>query len=514
MVHAARHDAPFLPIPGTEIDVLTMAQGGPIIAGIAATASRDPERPAFIDRSGPITYAALAADHAALAGWLLRQGIERGMTVGITVREDPRHILLALALMRLGCSQVTLPSHDPPAQRAAIAARLGLVLVIGDEAADALPGIPFLALPSGRPEGEAPPPADDGDTPAIFTSSGTTGLAKLIPIPERDLARQFARRRGQARVFFRSTSVEFNNAKKGHLGSLAHGMTTVLAACAALPDLAEACARFGIDRVSLPTERAAALATIQARPGAHPWPSRTRLYVFGSEVPATLRRTLREVVTPHVLVHYSTTETGLIAEAGPEDHDRHPDSVGRPLPDVALRIVDEAGRDLPPQEFGLLRLRVPGMACRYLHDEAATARAFRDGWFQPGDRVRLDPDGTLIFAGRNDEMMILGTINIFPAEIEHAVAGFPGLAECAAFPLRSPVFGDIPALAAVEAAPGALDTAALLAAARARLGHRAPRRVFLVPALPRNANGKVLRNRLAQIVAAGRTEPEDPSAQA
>jgi long-chain acyl-CoA synthetase len=93
-------------------------------------------------------------------------------------------------------------------------------------------------------------------------------------------------------------------------------------------------------------------------------------------------------------------------------------------------------------------------------------------------------------------MMMLGTINIFPAEIERAAEGFPGLADCAAFALRSPTLGDIPALAAVETAPGALDTAALLAACRARLGLRAPRRVVVVPALPRTATGKVQRDRL------------------
>jgi acyl-CoA synthetase (AMP-forming)/AMP-acid ligase II len=161
--------------------------------------------------------------------------------------------------------------------------------------------------------------------------------------------------------------------------------------------------------------------------------------------------------------------------------------------------VDEAGRDLPRGETGLVRLRAPGMAQGYIDDREAEARAFRDGWFQPGDRGRVEADGTLVFAGRDSEMMILGTINIFPAEIERAAEGFPGVADCAAFALPSGTLGDIPALAVVETAPGAVDIAALAAACRARLGLRAPRRVVVVAALPRTATGKVQRDRLAAL---------------
>jgi acyl-CoA synthetase (AMP-forming)/AMP-acid ligase II len=143
------------------------------------------------------------------------------------------------------------------------------------------------------------------------------------------------------------------------------------------------------------------------------------------------------------------------------------------------------------------------MARGYLDDPEASARAFRDGWFQPGDRGRLEPDGTLVFAGRDAEMMMLGTINIFPAEIEAAAQGFPGVADCAAFALRSPALGDIPALAVVEVAPGAVDVPALAASCRARLGLRAPRRVVVVPALPRTATGKVQRDRLAALAEGG-----------
>jgi long-chain acyl-CoA synthetase len=100
-------------------------------------------------------------------------------------------------------------------------------------------------------------------------------------------------------------------------------------------------------------------------------------------------------------------------------------------------------------------------------------------------------------------MMILGTINIFPSEIEGVAKDYPGLAECAAFGVHSTALGDVPMLAVVETSAGALDTAALLAHCRAKLGLRAPRKVVLVPALPRNGVGKLLRRDLAALAGHG-----------
>ncbi len=276
---------------------------GPLNRAVAAWARRDPERFAFIDHGAGVTYAALDGRVAALAGWLARHGGTPGTTVGLTLRADMAHITAALALMRLGCDQVTLPSHDPPALRQAVAARLRVGLLLGDDAADALPGIGFLRLDPTAAEGDAPATAAR-TARIILSSSGTTGRPKLVPLSEADIAAQMARRQGEGRVFYRSTTVEHNNARKYHLGLLALGATTVLANCAALPDLAEACARFGIDRVTLPPERAAALGDVRARAGAHPWPARTSLAVFGASVAPALRRRLMAEVAPNLVVNY------------------------------------------------------------------------------------------------------------------------------------------------------------------------------------------------------------------
>ena len=138
------------------------------------------------------------------------------------------------------------------------------------------------------------------------------------------------------------------------------------------------------------------------------------------------------------------------------------------------------------------------MATAYVGDAVATARHFRDGWFVPGDFASLDREGRLVIHGRADDMMILNGINIFPVEIERVLETHPAVAVAAAFPLASPVHGQIP-MAAVELRDGhASSGAELLAWVRRELGVRAPRHVEVVAALPRNAQGKVVKRDLAR----------------
>jgi acyl-CoA synthetase (AMP-forming)/AMP-acid ligase II len=102
-------------------------------------------------------------------------------------------------------------------------------------------------------------------------------------------------------------------------------------------------------------------------------------------------------------------------------------------PGVQFEIVGEDGGGLPHGETGQIRLRGPGMSTRYLDDAEATARAFRGGWFYPGDMVFIDADGVGYFKGRSDDMMNFASINVFPSEIERVIEGFSGVTECAAF---------------------------------------------------------------------------------
>jgi acyl-CoA synthetase (AMP-forming)/AMP-acid ligase II len=467
-----------------------------MMARVEAIARATPDRAAFIRVEGPVGYGEVARLVRAHAAQMLRAGIAPGDAVGITLADPWTHILCSLALIRLGCRQVGLPRHEPLPLREELARRIGVVAIIADDAADALGGATLL-----RPDRDA---ADAAPDPAaslppiafgelVMATSGTTGRPKLMIAREPMLLDQAERIAGFGAVFLHRPSFDGNHSKRLSYRSLVTGGTEVLAQDLAPRDLAALVARHGVTRVHLAPRDVAALPDAL---GGVAWPAGTSIVTTGTRVPQAVRREVQGRLGCALHVVYGTTEAGIVSIAGPDDHEDHPDSVGRILPGVDAQALDDAGRPLPDGEDGLLRFRTPALVEGYLDDAEADATFFRDGWFHPGDIGRRLPGGVLLVAGRADDRMTLGVIKIFPAEIEAVAEGFPGVVECAAFPLASARFGDIPVLAVV--AREGFDAAALLAHCRARLGMRAPRRIDIVAALPRNAQGKVLRRELAR----------------
>ena len=167
-----------------------------------------------------------------------------------------------------------------------------------------------------------------------------------------------------------------------------------------------------------------------------------------------------------------------------------PATVGRPLPNVTVEVVDDAGGPLPPGTIGEIRVRSPAAAERYVGDPETDARAYRDGWFHLGDTGRLDADGYLYLAGRLDDRINFGGRKLDPFEIEEVLLSHPDVAEAAALGLPSPVHQEVPVAAVVLRRP--VPEADLIAYCAARLGAgKAPRHVVAFPELPRNAARKV-----------------------
>jgi len=472
------------------------ADASSILGAAEAVARHEPDRPALIRDGLPISYGALLRQVRGVAAQVARAGIAPGDAVGVTVADVVGHMVASLALMRLGCRQVSLPPSDPAPLRAALARRLGLVAVVVEARAEAPGDVPLL-----RPDFAAAAAAPDADMPPprrgtmVFSTSGTTGQPKLMLAEEEVVAHKAAMLAGLGRVFLHMPSFDGNHSRRLSLRSLMTGGTEVLTGALSARDLARLVARHGVGRVHMAPAAVAALA--DGLDGA-PWPAGTCIVTTGTRVPQPVRQRVERSLGCGLHVLYGTTEAGMISIAGPGEHEGHPDSVGRVLPDVEVVATDEDGRALPPGEDGLLRFRSPGIVGGYLDDPEADARFFDGEWFRPGDVGRLLPGGELLVAGRADDRMTLGIIKIFPAEIEAAAEAFPGLRDCAAFAVPSGALGDIPVLAVV-AAEG-FDAAALLAHCRARLGLRAPRRVLEVALLPRNASGKVMRRDLAALL--------------
>ncbi len=211
---------------------------------------------------------------------------------------------------------------------------------------------------------------------------------------------------------------------------------------------------------------------------------------------------------------FGQTETAsTITALGPEDHviegtdeekekklKRLSQSIGKPLPDVEVKILDEQGKELPPLEIGDIVAKGPRIMTGYWHDEQKTKQAFTpDGWLITSDRGWKDEDGYIFLAGRGDDMIIRGGENISPEELEDVLHSHPKVEEAAVVGVPDPEWGQVP-LAVIVLKKGEKATAEeLMEYCRAKLASfKRPRSVVFVDSLPRNPMGKVLRKALRE----------------
>jgi fatty-acyl-CoA synthase len=179
-----------------------------------------------------------------------------------------------------------------------------------------------------------------------------------------------------------------------------------------------------------------------------------------------------------------------------EDAIRKRGSVGKVIPTVAARVVDENMNDVPVGEVGEIVYRAPTLMSGYWNNPEATAEAFAGGWFHSGDLVRMDEEGYVWVVDRKKDMIISGGENIYCAEVENVLAGHPGIAEVAVIGRVHEKWGEVPiAVAAVTEEGLRLEHLAdFLAERLARYKH--PKALEIVDALPRNPSGKVLKTEL------------------
>ncbi|MER7082234.1 fatty-acyl-CoA synthase [Saccharopolyspora kobensis] len=189
-----------------------------------------------------------------------------------------------------------------------------------------------------------------------------------------------------------------------------------------------------------------------------------------------------------------------------EDALRKIGSVGTPMLNVEVRIVDEDMRDVPPGEVGEIVYRGPTVMREYWGKPAETAEAFRGGWFHSGDLVRQDEDGYLYVVDRKKDMIISGGENIYCAEIEDVLAAHPKIAEVALIGIPDERWGETPlAVVGPRDAADPPSPGDIADWCQDRLaGYKRPRRLAVVAELPRNPSGKVLKTQLRADHAAGR----------
>jgi long-chain acyl-CoA synthetase len=180
------------------------------------------------------------------------------------------------------------------------------------------------------------------------------------------------------------------------------------------------------------------------------------------------------------------------------DTTESPEAIGRAVPGVAVRIVDDAGRALPAGKAGELWIRTPAAMQGYLNDSEETGEVLTpDGWFRTGDVSTISGDGEVRIVGRKRERILRGGHSVFPQEVEAALLTHPEVAEAAVVGVPHPTLGEEVA-AFVALRPGAGAKAdELVAYCRERLAaFKYPREVTIVASLPRSATGKILKSSL------------------
>jgi acyl-CoA synthetase (AMP-forming)/AMP-acid ligase II len=488
-------------------------------------AVRRPRAVALRHGKRELTYAELDARSNRLAQALLARGVSAGTRVLYLDRSAPEVVELLFAASKVGAVLVPLnwrlaepelgavvtdaqarlliagPSYRAVAQR--VLERLSPapeLIVVGEEYERWLEAHQ-PSDPGGR--------GDAGDVIVQMYTSGTTGVPKGVLTTHRNLAVAAETSRRWA---FDERSVSLTPLPMFHIGGIGwaycglwHGATTVLVRDfdpARVLDVLEH--QRVTNAVLVPTM----LQLLTAVPGAAERDySALRSIAYGAAPITTpvLKASLRTFGCALFGLYGLTETTGSVIALEPEDHDPGGPrehllrSAGRPYPWVELKIVDPVSADaLPPRSVGEVWLRGPNVTPGYFNRPADTAAAVApDGWLRTGDGGYIDEEGYLFLTDRIKDMIVSGGENVYPVEVEEALAQHADVADVAVIGVPDRHWGEA-VKALIVPRPGAQPAPdELIAFARERLaGYKLPRSVEFVDELPRTPSGKVLKRDL------------------
>ena len=473
---------------------------------IARAAARHPERAAIIFADRRRTYAATLAELDRRAARLIEHGAHEGDVILTAAPLNDDFLLTFLACCRAGLLFLPLATQTAPAELAALAARANprFILTIDGLPHPALPD--YSALPLALP-GEAGGDARraalarsrDGGPDVLAFARQTSGTTRRLPKLALRAHRQLTARVDPARwlwwydperVYCLLSPDQFYIADTCQIFAL--GATLVQMTDIHPRRLERALLRHGgTDLWTVPAAlHALATLTSPAPPGLRLRTIRTA----SMRLPVELRRAIEGRYGATVAQQYSTTEAGTLtatARTGTPEG-----SVGRPLPGVTMRLIDEAGRDVPEGEAGEIIARSPAAMLGYLGEPEQTAATLRDGWVHTGDLARRDPEGNYFLLGRRAQWINVGGAKVLPEEVEQVLEEHPAVREAAVTSADDAARGAIVrAIIVPRSEPPAV--AELVRFCRARLApHKVPRQFEFRDGLPRSAALKILRREL------------------
>jgi long-chain acyl-CoA synthetase len=225
-----------------------------------------------------------------------------------------------------------------------------------------------------------------------------------------------------------------------------------------------------------------------------------RVFISGSApLPVQVLRDFEAKFHTPLLEGYGLSEASPVVSKNPLRGERKAGSIGLPIPNVAMSVQDDQGRELGAGEVGEICVRGGNVMQGYWRQPGETAKVLRKGWLLTGDIGYRDVDGYYYITDRKKDMLLVNGINVYPREIEEAIYEFPGVKEAAVVGMPDPKRGERP-LAFVAPAEGAtVDPKALAGFLKTRLADfKQPREIRILDALPRNATGKILKIRLRE----------------
>ena len=459
---------------------------GTFAALIDAVARRRPAHPALRWDGGALTYHDLATAVAGFAARLRARGIGPGHRLAVSLANRPELVVAVLGGLAAGATVAPL---DPLLKREERA----------DILSDLRPALVVETAPDGAVVEHDGAGADAGAPAAlVLYTSGSTGRPKGAVLSHAALT-VANRSWGGPVIGLRDDDVVLAALPLSH----AFGLNGALLAPLLFGVTVRIVERFVPDRVaSLVTHEDVSVmpgvATMFHRllevPGFSGGP-RLRLAVSGAApCPWDIAVAWRARTGVRIVRGYGSTEMFRPLSYLADDAIDHPERVGRPVPGVEIRVVDDEGRIVPAGEEGELLIHTPAVMDGYLGRPEETKAVLADGWFRTGDLARVTADGYVTIVGRKRERIKRGGYSIFPAEVEAVLLAHAAVAEAAVVGVPDDALGEeISAFVAFK--PGrAVAAEELIAWCRERLAaFKYPRRITVLAALPRSATGKVLK---------------------
>jgi fatty-acyl-CoA synthase len=474
-----------------------------------------------------VTWDGLHRRVVALADALSRRRVGFGDRVMILMLNRTEFVESVLAVNSLGAIAVPLNFRLTPAEIAflvedcearamitesvlapvatgvrAIQPLLEMIVVAGDATEDGLLGYEDLISEPGDSHGPVDIP--DESPALIMYTSGTTGRAKGAVLTHANLTGQT-----MTGLYTNGADIDSDVGFVGvpffHIAGIGNLLTGMLLGLPTVIyplgdfDPAQLLDVLAAEKVTglflVPAQWQAVCAEQRARPRE----LRLRVMSWGAAPApdALLREMSATFPGTQVLAAFGQTEMSPVTcMLLGDDAIRKRGSVGKVVPTVAARVVDENMNDVAVGEVGEIVYRAPTLMSGYWNQPVATAEAFAGGWFHSGDLVRMDRDGYVWVVDRKKDMIISGGENIYCAEVENVLADHPRIVEVAVIGRAHAKWGEVPvAVAAVCGDDLRLeDLAEFLAERLARYKH--PKALEIVDALPRNPAGKVLKTEL------------------